>query len=1549
MATHSPNIDWRNIRPLNGSQAGGFEEMCTQLGRQEISAGTRFERKGTPDAGVECYAIHSDGAEWGWQAKYFDALGESQWVQIDKSVKTALEKHPRLVKYFVCAPLDHSDARVSGHKSSKQRWDDRVLKWKKWANARGMAVEFLWWGNSELILKLLRTENLGLVRFWFDATVFDNKWFEARLDEAIRTAGPRYTPQIHIGLPIAEELEMFGRTDSFFTQIKTHGLRIRKALENFEYARVAVPAPILDAARSALQSQVQKILLQFSSINPDPTTALPLSEIVNQIGAAEGSAEGIQKLLWEHEREQAKSSAESKTGVDPEVSVRDVRSRLHFLTSELGEARDLLARGSEVAGRVIMILSGAAGTGKTHLLCDVATKRLQAGLPTVLLMGQRFVSADPPWSQALQQLDLARLSAEEFVGSLEAAAQSADCRALVLIDAINEGAGRLIWPTHLAAFLAQLTRSVWISVLVSIRSPFEEVLISEEVRKRAVSVVHTGFADHGYDAMRTFFAFYDIELPSTPLIAPEFYNPLFLKTLCSGLQAMGEHRLPRGFQGISAVFDLYLGTKNSRLAAALDFNPKSKLVQKALTAFAKAFTDPGKRWLTQADAETVVNALLPQREFSRSLFHGLIDEGLLVEDLIPSESSNYQNVVYIAYDRLADHIFVKMLLDSHLKEKTPASAFAPGAPLAFLWNKAQYISPSLLEAMCIQVPERTGKELVSLAPQLLSDWRIGDSFRQSVVWRATAAISDSTRTVLNKLVRTEQDWNDTLDVLLTVATLPDHPLNAIALHKTLSRYSMPDRDALWSIYLHHAFGSRNAVDRLIDWAAAVTAKNSLEEETIDLASTTLAWMLISSNRYLRDRATKALVNLMTGRLSSVVRFVERFADVNDLYVRERIYAVAYGVAMRSNDAAEIGTLAECVYARVFAQEQVVPHILLRDYARGVIERALSLKPKLKILTERIRPPYHTKWPKIPSAEALKPFLPDWSETSSYEGGNDCWARNRIGSSVMDDDFGRYVIGTNSWSTNWLSLRIHAKQWKPPNQQLVELVGTFSKEEKAAWNEFEEADAAVRRLSFPKLFQGFIRNVNAPERNENDDAEPEKEDDEDVELTVAQHERDQCQQALDAVLTRPHTRSLKSLLAKKDQNHGRPPQFDLRQIQRYVLKRVFDLGWTTERFGRFDRYTIGYHGREARKAERIGKKYQWLAYHEILALVGDHFQYHERFQDECGSHKYEGPWQDFLRDIDPSNTLRSTPGGTSFDEHPLAWWSPVQYRSWGDADDAQGWVEEYDDLPRPDDLLMPRRSADSSKWVNVEGHFNWKQSTPADMESSEIDRRELWYIFSAYLIRSSEASEFMRWAETVDFWGRWMPDAPDSHRMFLGEYGWSPAFEHFQRPYCEDDGWVRPEQGCPVQVRSIAFQYLQEGSGFDCSVDKGFSIHLPVVDLIKSMQLHWTGNGGDFSDSAGALVAFDPTVHEKGPSALLIREDSLREALQRLGFTICWTALGEKRILEAGFGSHSQPSLRLSGAYILDETGATGFLKCMVEDEKSDETNLKQIAIIRTEK
>lgn len=61
----------------------------------------------------------------------------------------------------------------------------------------------------------------------------------------------------------------------------------------------------------------------------------------------------------------------------------------------------------------------------------------------------------------------------------------------------------------------------------------------------------------------------------------------------------------------------------------------------------------------------------------------------------------------------------------------------------------------------------------------------------------------------------------------------------------------------------------------------------------------------------------------------------------------------------------------------------------------------------------------------------------------------------------------------------------------------------------------------------------------------------------------------------------------------------PLKFDLKLVQCYVLARVFELAWTANRFDQFDSHMQS-SGRGEAKAERIGKKYQWIAYHEMLA-------------------------------------------------------------------------------------------------------------------------------------------------------------------------------------------------------------------------------------------------------------------------------------------------------------------------------------------------------------
>lgn len=1542
-------LDWSAIRPLNGGREKGFEELCSQLARAEAPAGASFVRKGTPDAGVECYAVLADGTEWGWQSKYFNTVGDSQWKQLDESVEAAIHKHPQLVSYYVCVPLDLADARIVGKrtgtqwKSAKDQWDEHVTKWRGWAQGKNRTIEFVWWGSSEMLERLARTENVGRVRFWFDKRGFDGAWFSARLDEAIRAAGPRYTPEIHVELPIAEDLDAFGRTHRFFNRVKALAIPLREALRRARYSE----QPIADAENAALTARisdaVQAVLNALGAISHVAAGPLPFTSVVETIEATgspiQALAADLEKRATEHDAQQPKDQAgHVRYRTNP---FRERGYTLRRLERELHEASEALRRADELSASSVLILRGNAGTGKTHLLCDVVKRRVDAHRPTVLLMGQRFVSNDAPWSQVLQHLDLADLSAEEFIGALEASAQASGERALIAIDAINEGTGRSVWPTHLAAFLAQVERSPWLGVVLSVRSSYEEVVIPSEIRDRALLITHHGFREHEYDATKIFFVHYGLELPSTPLLAPEFQNPLFLKTLCRGLNKQGQQRLPRGFHGISAVFNLYLDAVNARLAQQLGYDPRTPLVRRAVDAFAATLVDENERWLQRERAAEIVDALLPNRDFERSLSRGLVVEGVLAEDSFLREGTTRHDVVYVAYERLADHLVVKVLLDKVPAPLDWAAAFSADGVLATTIAD-EYIPPGVLEALFIQVAERTNTELLTFAPQLTTNWGTGHAFRQSLIWRNDAAFSEVTLNVLNDLCESDQDLHETLEVLLTVATVPGHPLNANLLDRRLRKDGMAERDAWWSTYLYNAWGSHGAVDRVVDWAGAVGNTAVIADDVVDLCGIALAWMLTTSHRFLRDRATKALVNLYTGRLASVVRLVDHFADVDDPYVTERVYAVAYGVAMRNADAYAVGGLAASVYDNIFASGSPPPHVLLRDYARGVVERALHLGSTIELDAALIRPPYKSEWPSIPSEEDVKPLLPDWSK-GSHDSGELEWGRNIIGTSVTDfGDFARYIIGTNSSKESrvYLSLRLNEPPWTPapkPAEQLISLVAELSENELSAWQAFDVADRA-----YATAYSEFI--CVWLDRREGTDGQPalnlsnqetleaELEKDCPPELVSLGKARDEAELALEASLSAENLARLNAIRDVKEnqQTASRPLRFDLGQVQRYILKRVFDLGWTVERFGHFDRFVVRSDGRAAAKPERMGKKYQWIGYHEMMAFLSDHFQYREEFR-EAGDHSYQGPWQDHLRDIDPSCTLRTLAGGTSWDGHAPAWWGSAPYAAWDNGASPKDWVAKVDDLPKFEDLLVCVNPADGSRWLNGHGYFNWKEETPPDHRPADVARGELWCIANAYLLRTSDADAYLKWAETVDFMGRWMPDPPEVTGMFLGEHGWAPASRYFQNTYYGDDGWTQPGQGCPVRLRQVAVEYLKESSGFDCSVDDGYTLRLPAEELMTKLGLHWAGRGADFTTSSGQLVAQDPTASAPGPSALLFRADALQDLQQHEQLTLCWAVLGEKRVLSAGYNGPHHPALRLSGAYVLDGAKLRGFVKRMLDE------------------
>lgn len=1502
------NLDWKSIRPLNGSQDKGFEELCAQLARYEIPSNSRFFRKGTTDAGVECFAVLDDLSEWGWQAKYFDKLAEDQYKQIDESVRTALNKHPKLTKYIICVPYDRPDARVKNQTSSLDKWEQHEKKWIAWATEKSMCVEFVFRGSHELLELLAHEQHIGRVRFWFNREGFDTNWFELRLSESIQTAGPRYTPELHLELPMEEQFDLLGRSEKCESMLRKYAKTLRKELSNFERSLTAADIKTTSDG-SLVTSKLQAVITSIGTISVTPTGPIGLEEISNEILDCQKNLTTLQlrlsKLLSEQENKKAAHSAKS-----PRM---EELSAVYSLSYELENTAAQLVEIHKKVSTKVLVLTGEAGNGKTHLFCDLAKKRLAKNKPTILLMGQRFLTNELPWTQVLNQLDLRHTTVDVFVGALEAAAQSADCRALLLIDALNEGMGLTIWPENLAAFIERLAQSPWIAIAVSVRSSYQDIVISSEIRSQAISLFHDGFAHIEYEAARSFFKHYAIEFPSTPILSPEFSNPLFLKTICVGLNLRGEVRLPRGLQGITAIFDLFVSAVNDKLARILDFDPKAKLVSRSLNAICLAMLELNQRWLKRSKAQSLADELLPNRDFQRSLFRALISEGFLVEEVSRVDDDIYDEIIFVAYDRFADHLIAKAILDKALLNNSFTASNKPDGPLAFLSDSTTSIAPGFLEALCTQLPERTGRELSTMEISKLQIFP--SAFRRSLIWRSPQAFSRETLKHINQQFKSQRDSSAMIDVLITLTVIPEHPLNANFLNTKLLTLSMPDRDAWWSIAIHSALGKKKAIDRLLDWALSINSNTDITEEVALCCATTIAWMFSSSNRFLRDKATLAMVNLLNGRLKVLQKIVRNFAQVNDPYVSERVYAVAYGVAMLSCDSEAITEVAKQIFEIVFLDGAPHPHVLLRDYARGVIERAHHLDPLLDINMSSARPPYKSVWPHIPNKKELRPYLPQWGSKSKKKLAIE-WAKYHIGSSVLTGDFACYVIGTNSGSVDWMPILLAEPVWKSPDEKIQTYRENLDSSHLQRWEAFEAASKAYASAR-------FFSSLAAESESKNDKNRVDRE--RRTKSLLAKKNR------LKATMLRNTAGDVRTMLldilhVSKAKNNL---QFDLSIMQNYILRRVFDLGWSTKLFGNFDSNIIE-TGRDSHKSERIGKKYQWIAYHEILAYLSDHYQYRDVDRGVDKPTGYQGTWQAFLRDIDPSCLAPFATGGTSWTGHKKSWWCPISYADWDKFEDQKGWITSTDDLPETAKLLMPTHASDNSSWINVNTFQSWKQELPAEKCEKVSEQKEIWYIAKAYLVRSQDAQQFMAWSENTDFWGRWMPEPQDIYKLFLGEHAWSPASIYFEDSLTELSNWINPGRECPVDIHPVSLRYVREGNTTDCSLNETFNFRLLNSALLNGLKLTWSGTGADFVDGNNKVIAQDPTATVDGPDALLVRRENIQSYLKQHNLELCWSLVGEKRILNPSLSVRKKYcSLQLSGAYRLDSDNLNGFTKCFL--------------------
>ena len=1438
------SLDFKSIREYRGTQYGGFEELCCQLAAlEDLAIGSRFIRKGPgADQGLECYRTYEGGYEVGWQAKYFiSGLDDGQINDLDDSLQRALSAHPQLTKFVVCLPIDLRDNRSGKKASEVQRYEKWCKKSIENAAAKGRTVEIELLSASSICERLGRDDPAysGRARYWFDTVKFCPAWFRDKLDVQRQNLGERYSPESHVELPIQQALQAVARNPELLASPATWAAEITYKLDG---AVGSLSREKLSSAADRVRQACEPLL---QSLGAPPTALEALVPLESWETLAAAAIESISEAL---------TKVEDKV---PERSRYIPRKNLFDLYSAVDRVREETASVHwQLMNKRELVISGPGGIGKSHLIADFGHKQLEAGRPFVLVLSGSLIDGDP-WEQIRGQLDLAQVTTADFLGALDAAAEAADCRAVLAIDAINERHGIALWETRLPGFIRLVQKFHRLALVLTVRSTYFHFLPLNDLKR----VVHPGFAGHAGAAAKAYLDRRGIARPSSPNLAREFENPLFLRTCCQYLDTESLNQLPKGMDGITAIFDFYLAAVADKVQRELKLIPELKIAHKALDQFLEAGATRGDGGsLPIEDTIKLLEGIHNSGGYTdRSLFSAFISEGVLTQDVEWQPGGAHKEIIRFTFERLSDHLRAKRLI-SQIDRADVEGSFRR-VPLAAYFEPLKSCQfAGVIEALAVQLPEKFGLELFDVLPKkAIDDPSLCDALESSLAWRSPMAFTNRTAKWVDKLC--EATGRSAYGLMLLVSTEPENLFNANWLHKDLWPRPMPHRDAVWSVFLaQDDLDEDGAVVSLVDWAWEADA-GEVDEQRLWLAAVTLTWFLSTSNRAVRDRATKALVNLLSCQLGHAAALVDLFAGVDDSYITERLLAACYGAAMQGMDRVRCRVLAASVWRNYFAEGKQPPlNLMARDYAFGVLlyaEAAGQLPAEVDL--DACRAKFKSAWPLEPvTEEDLKKY---WGR--GY-GDSICSSTNEHG------DFGNYTL------RHWLHDIVDAPRT---------LAGNTTKELFERWQNAligkappkqTEAYLALQRLTANYRLRPLCFSLTEESTSESERLWA------DVEQ-ANQAFKDALSEELRTEYAGFAEHHLLESTRMRDDNRC-PLEVDHGPVRRWICERAHQLGWTEELFEGFERGGNISHDRMGKhRVERVGKKYQYIALAEATARMTDNLAMCS-WEDDGKLRSFEpGPrGRDMKRDLDPSLLVRSTLE-TGWAATPVTWWTPSAPRlPSGDTDLLLAWVHVESDLCN-DVGQIEVVSPDAERWLTVYGFHRW--TVPGQGRRTHA---AAWSRISCLVTVFGNGPRLAK-----ELLGRQRGDASrlwESGTLlpFLGEHGWrGPQPIELE---------ANVSAGIETPYAGIVESLSAEGNSNDNSVDEGFALYLPSSGVIKALDLHLrSGKAPEYVDAGGTLRWQDPSLRWRGSGAGVASCDYFLSKLANAGLEPVWILAGEKNV------------------------------------------------------
>lgn len=969
-------IDWSKLRPYNNDSKKSFEELCYQICHElysKLGKLNPIDDSGGGD-GVEFYLELPNGDIWGWQCKFVGRFSEgNRQEQIKKSLQKATDVHgEKLKKWVLCSKLSLTP--------NEKRWFEAIGS----TTLNGRPVlsencdpELVHWGDS-LIINYLRTYP-DIQRFFFSDKFLDINWFKAKfsLIEESNVIKSKYLDILHISGNADEEIAKVigGKKLADLIREREQILNVSNYKKRYDAAVSEIKAFVTAEEFKEVAAYVSDFALAENhiSILADGNELLGkarrclenyLSEdLADVVEAAKKYLQEYRSLygLYSEVKENKQISWQAEEDEKDEFRkslIKECRNILlgPYFVMRTFDPYPYMFEMLQSMGMSEIHVAGGASKGKTHLAINVIKNQISAGKPALFLFGSSFTSQSPVREQLKQLLDIpADWSTTDFFGALEVCARVHNCKLVLAIDGLNESVyWQDIWHVGIESLANEINKNFPNLVfLTTYRASYEEVLFPKDYLsyprgKYDAKVEVDGFTSYNVnEAIDKYFTHYEITLENYSNRLNHFNEPLYLKIFCEAKRGL---TVAFHNEDMFEVLEEYLEKCNTNILGRL--RKPERYNKRYTTAILNAISK--KLW--EYDQRTISMAEIVPDVFSQDELQAF--EG---EDLLLFRDWNNGEVVAFTYDLLNGYLIAKSLLkdvtDSAGIQKLISSEKFNTSLLQR--QPANPLFDDILRSFSILAIKRFGLNSLTTEDATLKKYLLRALYdlNSEIIKKSVA----EAQKLVAELFENPKHRGEIYNLFGQTELIIEHPLNFLFLSQLLNTLEISDRDISWTEHIRQNFSPNHSGKGLKGFIKHFTKANKKEgilTDRVHIAAHKVMWLLSSTNREMRDSATKAIYYYGRKFPEKFIELANYSLSINDPYIWERTLGALYGAVLAACNAFDNNFIDRCLpeigrllFEKIFKKgaPNATTHILARSYASMTIEVALRFHPKL--LTE----------------------------------------------------------------------------------------------------------------------------------------------------------------------------------------------------------------------------------------------------------------------------------------------------------------------------------------------------------------------------------------------------------------------------------------------------------------------------------------------------------------------------------------------------------------------------------------------------------------------